>query len=288
MDLIVYIDESGTHAGSPLTVMAGYISSPERWNAFEAEWESFLKTQRIDHLHSKELYHGQKYFRNLPWERRAEIGDQATAIINRHAMLGFVVVLDNKDYQEIFKDAASPRNVSLDSKYGVCFRLALSFLPELVNLIDKEENHKIFLVLESGAENQGAAPMMLEQYRMVAERSLARMVRNVAFAGKRECFGVQAADLLAFTSLRCEREGNAKAESTDLVAMNFSAEGGFQGVLRLPVTREILIGVREGHIELAKVRKRLPRGALGAMAAARDATNEYLDMQEAAKDQDDG
>jgi|ERR1700722_14029436 hypothetical protein len=38
-----YIDESGTHDGSPMTVMAGYLSSAEGWAAFNAEWGLSLR-----------------------------------------------------------------------------------------------------------------------------------------------------------------------------------------------------------------------------------------------------
>jgi hypothetical protein len=35
----VYLDESGTHAASKAVSVAGYLATPERWNAFSVEWK---------------------------------------------------------------------------------------------------------------------------------------------------------------------------------------------------------------------------------------------------------
>jgi hypothetical protein len=213
--LTAYIDESGTHDGSPMTVMAGYLSSAERWAAFNAEWGTFLAGLGVDHLHAKHLFHGEKHFKNLSWPRRVEIADEAKAITMKYAMVGLSVILTNDEYQEIFKENV-PKNVTFDSKYGTCFRHIVSFLPQLVNIVQPDETHRISIVLEAGHKNQGAASTMFSEYKSIADRRLARMVKGVSYAEKRECFGVQAADMLAFTSLRIEREELVKQVTTDI------------------------------------------------------------------------
>jgi hypothetical protein len=52
MILTAYIDESGTHDDSPVTIMAAYLSSARRWAAFNAEWATFLGRLGVDHLHA--------------------------------------------------------------------------------------------------------------------------------------------------------------------------------------------------------------------------------------------
>jgi hypothetical protein len=49
MILTAYIDESGTHDESPVTVMAGYLPSAQRRAAFNAEWATFLAIL-VDHF----------------------------------------------------------------------------------------------------------------------------------------------------------------------------------------------------------------------------------------------
>jgi len=86
--LTAYIDESGTHDGSPVTVIAGYLSIPERWAAFEMEWAGFLEDLQTDHLHAIDLFHGKGSFKGVPLSRRLDIGDQATMIARKHAIVG--------------------------------------------------------------------------------------------------------------------------------------------------------------------------------------------------------
>src|SRR6201993_3262318 len=99
--LTAFIDESGTHDGSPMTVMAGYLSSAEGWAAFNAEWGTFLAGLGVDHLHAKHLFHGEKHFKNLSWSRRVEIADEAKAITMKYTIVDLSVILTNDEYQEI-------------------------------------------------------------------------------------------------------------------------------------------------------------------------------------------
>ena len=44
MLLTAYLDESGTHEASPISVMAGYLGTVDQWHAFEADWTALLQT----------------------------------------------------------------------------------------------------------------------------------------------------------------------------------------------------------------------------------------------------
>jgi hypothetical protein len=38
----VYIDESGTHDGSPVLIMAGWVGRFGQWASFDPKWERLL------------------------------------------------------------------------------------------------------------------------------------------------------------------------------------------------------------------------------------------------------
>ena len=223
---------------------------------------AFLAGLGVDHLHAKHLFHGEKPFKNLSWSRRAEIADEAKAITMKYATVGLSVILTNDEYQEIFKENV-PKNVTFHSKYGICFRHIMSFLPQLVNIVQPDRPHKIFIVLEAGHKNQGAAAAMLAEYKSIADRLLARMVKGVSYAEKRECFGVQAADMLAFTSLRIEREELVKQVTTDITSETVIEGHNRPYVFRIPITREMAYARESGGSKYCGLRGFADQHAVG-------------------------
>ena len=77
-------------------------------------------------------------------------------------MFGICIVLKNEDFDQIFR-AGELTDSILDSKYGICFRHLMSYLLQLITLIDAEPN-KLSIFLESGHKNQGAARTIAKDY----------------------------------------------------------------------------------------------------------------------------
>jgi hypothetical protein len=274
MILTAYVDESGTHGGSRLTVMAGYLSTAERWTAFQLEWASFLAELGVDHLHAKHLFHGQKPFKGLSWEERAEIADRALALARQHTMFGICVVLTNEDFDNIFRAGEATDSI-LDSKYGICFRHLLSYMLQLITLIDDKPN-KLSIFVESGHKNQGAARTIASDYKGIGHRERARMLKEVGYVDKRDCVGVQAADILAFSLLRFELNGLARVSDIDITRDTIETRE-VPRVFRFPVTEQTLTEVKKGVESLAKFKRRFGQKGVDMMSAAREAINIYLE-----------
>ena len=51
-----YWDESGTHAGSPVCVMAGYFGGVNQWKIFENRWNDVLAREQIKEFHAYEFW----------------------------------------------------------------------------------------------------------------------------------------------------------------------------------------------------------------------------------------
>src|SRR5438105_4466057 len=71
--LTAYYDESGTHGGSPLTVLAGFVGSGDEWVGFEREWQKVLKKHKITHVRAKHLWHRQKQHKGWSYQRQREL-----------------------------------------------------------------------------------------------------------------------------------------------------------------------------------------------------------------------
>jgi hypothetical protein len=51
-----HFDESGTHAGSPYTVMGGYVATEHQWAFLDRDWKELLSKFDLTSFHSKELF----------------------------------------------------------------------------------------------------------------------------------------------------------------------------------------------------------------------------------------
>ena len=85
MDLIAYLDEAGTHAGTRLTVIAGWIADIDRWRVGNASiplWAELLARNNLSHVHGTDLMSGKGPFKGWLRDHRAalsvEIADMCT------------------------------------------------------------------------------------------------------------------------------------------------------------------------------------------------------------------
>ena len=79
--LEAYLDESGTHGGSPVMCVAGYLIGSAQCSRFQVNWDEFIGRFGLDYFHMAECAHGTGAFANVsPHDR-----DQ---ICRRHKDLG--------------------------------------------------------------------------------------------------------------------------------------------------------------------------------------------------------
>lgn len=57
---LVRTDESGTHPGSAVCVIAGYAGSPAQWKLFDSDWRKVLRQYHIDFFHGKVFFNRKK------------------------------------------------------------------------------------------------------------------------------------------------------------------------------------------------------------------------------------
>jgi hypothetical protein len=132
MLLAAYLDESGTHDTSPISIMAGYLGTAEQWGAFDADWKALVHSAGVGHVHAVDLFKRTRAFKGWPAEQVNAFAKQLDGVIARHLQLGFSVIVRDDDYRAIYAEGPKPRRSRLDSKYGVCFRACLAFAPSFI------------------------------------------------------------------------------------------------------------------------------------------------------------
>jgi Protein of unknown function (DUF3800) len=182
----VYLDESGTHEGSPATVVAGYASSVRRWREFEGEWPSLLTRHGLSVLHTKEI-NGWRQDR-----RTALVGD-VLRLLGEHALIGTAAIIYEADYREVYP--RGERVPFFDTKYAMCFRTCMVKMSKIIR--DQWPGQRVSFVLEDGNRNKGNARRIFELSKSGGRSQFLYPLGDIDFASKQEFGAVQAADLLA-------------------------------------------------------------------------------------------
>jgi Protein of unknown function (DUF3800) len=262
MQLTAYLDEAGTHAGTRLTVMAGWVADAERWDTFKTLWTALLQRNGISHVHGTDLQSGKRPFKRWPRARRAALAGEIAELCTRTTLFGLVVILDNAQYDRVYiGDNAEMRKKrsALESKYGVCFRVAISLIPRLIERADLANGSELAVVIESGHQNIGAVPEIFRAFNELADEPIRSLLKRVTIEEKRHSPGLQAADMLAYPAWRGETDNTLIYQNVDLLAEDSPLGLPVDAPFRVPIKAETLTDLREGTLALPRYRRQLRR-----------------------------
>jgi hypothetical protein len=264
MELIAYLDEAGTHGGSSLTVLAGWVADVDRWVSFDAASAGLLARNGLTHVHGTELMGGKGPFKGWPRDRRATLSGEIAEICLKHTLFGIVCLLDNAEYDRVYiGDNAEMRKKrsALDSKYGVCFRTAISLIPRLVERASLVDGSSLKIILEDGHQNVGAAPEIFRAFNELADEPIRSLLKEVKVDQKRASYGLQAADMLAYPAWRGETDGTLVHRDIDYFAEDAPLALPVGAPFRVPIRPDTLTDLRTGTLALPQYRRQLRREA---------------------------
>jgi hypothetical protein len=208
-----YYDESGTHAGSPFTVLAGFVGRADHWARFEREWTKVLRNHNITHLRAKHLFHHQKQHKGWTERQTSRLLNDVLYVVqelkNQDVCFASKVLLREEHYLKSYVDTGPLKRERLDSRYALCLRAFLDFnllwaepLPPGMPMADVPVN----FVLESGHRNAGDAVRMFAQYKADKRVRHRHLIGSLSFGEKKQFPALQAADLLAYMFYATEVE----------------------------------------------------------------------------------
>lgn len=195
--LTAYYDESGTHGGSPATVLAGFVGDSNDWVDFDIEWSKVLKKHGITHLRAKHLFHCQGEHKGWSDEQvRYLMNDVMYILQERKHIYVSKTVLYEEDYKMFYVMDGPAKKERLDTRYALCFRSFLNFLPAVA----KNGGSTINFILEAGHKNMGDALRVFTEIKEDKNLHWRHNIGVMSFASKRDFGALQAADLLAYLS----------------------------------------------------------------------------------------
>lgn len=202
MLLTAYYDESGTHAGSPCTVLAGLVASVDAWAAFEWEWSKVLRKHKINHLRAKHLYHRQGQHKG--WNDKQEEtlwNDLLYVFQERKDLIISKTILMEEDYVRSYRADPLPKE-RFDSRYGLCLRSCLSVFAASQYAVNPLGS--VNYVLELGHHNAGDARRVFDEFKKERESTWGKSLGTISFGAKKDVPALQAADFIAYWAYKTE------------------------------------------------------------------------------------
>ena len=202
--LQAYLDDSGTHDGSPVVVIGGLIGPPDNWDRFEKQWVSLMKAPlsgkppvRAFHLSHLIGHHGE--FRDYKQGEVDRLRYKLRQIIIDSDLLQIATVVSRPDWDEL---VVGPYRDVLGSAEEICFSgivvKSLEFLQRYSNTSDQ----KIAYVYDIGRKT----PEIEELFRMVEMPEYRPQVASVTWGQVNDMPPLQAADFIANENYRAAKE----------------------------------------------------------------------------------
>jgi hypothetical protein len=249
-----YLDESGTHYGSPITVMGGVLARAEQWRNFEKKFAAVQSQYGFKVWHTKKFKKKAGDFQgwtdekchNLYWSMRDVTAFGLTDVV--------ALTLDNASYEADYKAGSLPRKARLDTKYGLCFRFCLiHFVREVLKRRRRNRVPPLCIVLEAGHANFGDAERIFLEEKRIWTHAGVPILRSLTKADKDECGQLMMADFAAHSEYILEKReidtGIPRNRPTAAVPRGMTASTHYQ------FTPEMLRKLRAEIVERATPKK---------------------------------
>ncbi len=197
-----FIDDSGNDGKSPVFVLAGFMSSVERWEAFSDEWDRVLKPAdgfQLEVLKMTDVYRnrvrGARYY-GWPDDDRDDRLKKLIKVINTHAMHGIISVIPYEPFNRIIKGKFNPH--SLDRPYFLSFFGVMTQLFKVTHSL-KIDDKVEFIFDTQDSENKPLLMAEYERFISAAPPEVQAMSAGYPNFKRDEDFSpLQAADMLAW------------------------------------------------------------------------------------------
>ena len=192
--LEAYFDESGSHADSSILCVAGYVLQVDQARRLEAEWASVLSRFSLPYFHMSECAHGTQHFKALSKEQRIEAEKMMIGIIKRRVEKGFAITVDVPAFGELI--SSDRQRDIVGDPYTYCVKTCFNSIAHWCN--KKYPDARVAYIFEAGHASQPLANTFLNNIVAIPELRDRHKYLSHAFVGKRDAFGLQAADILAW------------------------------------------------------------------------------------------
>jgi hypothetical protein len=201
-----YFDESGSHSGSPVLCVAGYVLSKRNARLMSAAWLKMLKRYRVSCFHMVDCAHGNEEFADLTLPERIEIEKEAISLIKKYTFRGLAVTINEEEFRTL-----APSNAIIGSSYTLCSHVILAGVAHWLS--SRKDVGRCAYFFEAGHASQREANRIMKK--LFDNQTMVTVYRYDAhtFLRKENSAVLQAADMLAwqwYTDRRHQIEGKPR------------------------------------------------------------------------------
>jgi hypothetical protein len=196
-NVIVVLDESGTHAGSLAIAVAGFAIYEDRQSVLETEWRQVLDAFGIQKLHMKDFVppHG-KYAGKTAGER-SELFKKLIETIHKHSLFGIGAAIElTKFMKTTYASALLKAPHLVDSPYHQCITHCVLQAAQWADAQDDKIQFQY--VIEKGCAGSGRVQSVLHQLKGTKDLWKSLRIDELRFATKKDFQLTECADFLAY------------------------------------------------------------------------------------------
>lgn len=205
-----YVDESGIH-DSGLTLVSCWLGNVHQWRAWDKEIGVLFRDFRIKVFHAKEWRDTDGEFHAWSVNKKVRFMDDMSDISNRTLEIGCSAFVNDAEYKEHYNNGLGSRKLRHDTRYGVCFRAALTFATQMAldrkSVVWKKPKRTLNVIAECSQYSGDALRIFGEfkQDERVLKDEYRKVIGALSFDTKDNCRPLAVADAAAYHTWRMEQ-----------------------------------------------------------------------------------
>ena len=193
-----YFDESGTHDGSPVLCVAGYLFDQDQCKALDLKWKASLERYKLPFFRMSACAHNTDTVKVYPFEHLSAaeciaVEKEMIGHINEHALLGVAVAVNETEYNALFGS-----NSPAGTPYAFCCWQVLAGIQSWILRNQFRGRGKAAYFFEAGHRDQSEANALMK--RIFDNKTLRQnyCYGSHSFVEKESMRPIQKADILAW------------------------------------------------------------------------------------------
>jgi hypothetical protein len=190
-----FFDETGTHAGHPITGVGGFLFDDRALAAFEAAWKK-RTAELAKPFHTADCASGYDQFEGWPERLRLLLMHDVAEIIAHTKIAGFVAFIEKANWDNWARINQPEIVRGVGSPYSACLLHCIAMVKDFVDKQHPQE--EVFYLFEAGCDRQLEAAQFLFDLERIPKTKEKMKLSGHGFASRQKASALCAADFISW------------------------------------------------------------------------------------------